>query len=264
MNDALKLDNALFPESFSMPYGSSLYGRPPYIYRSVQDMVIAYEADAEKLRPLLPPGVSLAGKAAECLAWTRWIPFSSFGPYHEAYAMVKAEFNGKTYLYNPFMIVDNEIALAAGREIWGYPKKYGRFNRSWGDNSFGFGEQLLCRVERPLGHTLMSASMACTERADPTELDAGYPILSLRIIPDAEDVSRPCIAQLIALELEATVRTGSDGRFEFYKGPGQLKFEGSASDPWDLAGPNRVLKGFFGIFDFDLVPGRVVHDYLAD
>jgi acetoacetate decarboxylase len=177
--------------------------------------------------------------------------------------MVKAQFGGNTYLYNPFMIVDNEVALAVGREVWGYPKKLGKFARGWGNNGAGFGEQLLCKVERPLGHTLMSASMACSERADLEELDAGYPILSLRIIPDAEDLSRPCVAQLIALELPVSVRTGSDGAAEFYKGPAQLRFEGSASDPWDLAAPVRVNKGFFGVFDFDLVPGRVVHDYLG-
>ncbi|MEL7043991.1 MAG: acetoacetate decarboxylase family protein [Pseudomonadota bacterium] len=257
------MTDALFPGSFSMPYGSSLYGRPPYIYRGVEDMVVAYEADAERLKPLLPPGVTVAGQVAECLAWTRWIPFSSFGPYHEAYAMVRAQFDGETYLYNPFMIVDNEVALAVGREVWGYPKKLGTFTRGWGNSGAGFGEQLLCKVERPLNHTLMSASMACAERADPEELDADYPILSLRIIPDGEDLSRPSIAQLVALELPVSVKTGSDGAAEFYKGPAQLRFESSASDPWGLAAPVNITGGFFGVFDFDLVPGRVVHDYLS-
>jgi acetoacetate decarboxylase len=253
----------LFPSGFSMPYGASLFGRPPYIYRGVEDMVIAYEACPKRLAPLLPPGVTIAGETAECLAWLRWIPFSTFGQYHEAYTMVKAQFNGRTYLYNPFMAVDNEVALAAGRELWGYPKKLGTFTRSWGDSSTGFGEQLFGRVERPTGHTLMSASMVCSERANPEELDADYPILSLRIIPDAEDISRPCIAQLIALELPVTVKTGSDGEAEFYKGPAQLRFEGSASDPWDLAQPTRITGGFFGTFDFQLVPGKVIHDYLS-
>lgn len=256
------MTDTLFPNSFSMPYGSSLYGRPPYAYRGVEDMIIAYEANAERLSPLLPPGVTIAGDTAECLAWARWIPFSAFGKYHEAYAMVKAQFEGNTYLYNPFMVVDNEVPLAAGRELWGYPKKLATFTRSWGDSSTGFGEQLFCKVERPRGHTLMSASMACLERANLEELNADHPILSLRIIPDAEDVSRPCVAQLIALELPVSVKTDSDGNAEFYKGPAQLRFEGSASDPWDLAQPLRVTKGFFGTFDFDLVPGRVVHDYL--
>ena len=255
------MEDNLFPDSFSMPYGASLYGRPPYIYRGVEDLVIAYRASAERLAPLLPPEVSIVGQTAECFAWARWIPFSTFGPYHEGYVMVKAQFDGKTYLYNPFMIVDNEVGLAVGRELWGYPKKLGRFSRSWG-GSAGFGEQLFFKVERPLDYTLMTASVACVERADLEELDADYPILSLRIIPDAEDVSRPCIAQLIALELPVTVKTGSDGVAEFYSGPAHLELRGSASDRWDLAEPTQVTRGFFGIFDFNLVPGRVVHDYL--
>lgn len=257
------MKDALFPGSFSMPYGSPTYGPPPYIYRGVQDMIIAYEADADRLQPLLPPGVQVAGNTAECLAWTRWIPFSSFGTYHEAYTMIKVQFDGNQYLYNPFMVVDNEIPLAAGREIWGYPKKIARFFRSWGDNAAGYGEQLLCRVERPKGHTLMAASVVAAERADPEELDANYPILSLRMFPDAEDVTRPCVAQLIALEVASSLHTGTDGHHELYRGPAHLKLEGSASDPWDLAAPTKVHAGYFGIFDFDLVPGRVVHDYLS-
>jgi hypothetical protein len=38
----------------------------------------------------------------------------------------------------------------------------------------------------------------------------------------------------------------------------------SEVDPWYLLAPTRMLQGYFGVFDFDLYHGRVVHDYLAD
>jgi hypothetical protein len=38
----------------------------------------------------------------------------------------------------------------------------------------------------------------------------------------------------------------------------------SPVDPWHLLAPARMLQGWFGIYDFDLHHGRVVHDYLAD
>jgi hypothetical protein len=38
----------------------------------------------------------------------------------------------------------------------------------------------------------------------------------------------------------------------------------SQVDPWYLLAPTRVLRGYFGIFDFDLDYGRVVFDYLAE
>jgi hypothetical protein len=38
----------------------------------------------------------------------------------------------------------------------------------------------------------------------------------------------------------------------------------SPVDPWHLLAPMRVLQGWFGVFDFDLFHGKVVHDYLTD
>jgi acetoacetate decarboxylase len=253
-----------FSGHYSMPFGSPMYGEPPYVYRGVQDMVIAFEADAAPIAPLLPPGVTIDGSVADCLTWMRWIPFSAFGQYHEAFIMVRVMHGGKPYLYNPVMLVDNEVALAVGREVWGYPKKIGKFTRSWGNSAAGFGEQLFFQTERPAGQPVITATMACLKRANPEDMGADCPFLSFRLIPSAEDVTKPCVAELIMLELPAQLHTGPDGNPEFYTGPAQLKLKGGASDPWHLMSPTKVKAGYFGVSDFDLVPGKVVHDYLAN
>jgi hypothetical protein len=38
----------------------------------------------------------------------------------------------------------------------------------------------------------------------------------------------------------------------------------SAADPWHLLAPTRLLRGYFGVYDFDLTHGVVVKDYLQD
>ena len=38
----------------------------------------------------------------------------------------------------------------------------------------------------------------------------------------------------------------------------------SEVDPWYLLTPTRMLRGYFGIFDFDLHHGRVVFDFLQE
>lgn len=257
------MEKTNFGDNISMPFGSPLYGQPPYVYRGVQDMIIPYETDAAAVRQLLPPGVEVDEERAQCIAWTRWIPFSAFGPYHEAFVMIKATFEGKSYLYNPVMVVDNEVAMGVGREVWGYPKKIARFTRSWGDAEAGFGEQLFFKAERPAGQPLITASLACQKRAAPEDLGVDCPFLSFRLVPDAEDVSKPRIAELISLELAPHIHKGPDGELELYQGPAALKLESGASDPWRLMAPTRVHGGFFCISDFDLVPGCLVHDYLA-
>ena len=111
------MDRQTFDRSFSQPVRCSLYPPPPYLYRGVEDCFVVYEADPDGVAALLPPGVLAAGETPTCVAWARWVPFSTFGPYHEAYVMIRASLDGETYLYQPFIFTDNEVPLAAGREI---------------------------------------------------------------------------------------------------------------------------------------------------
>src|SRR6266850_4182702 len=146
------MDRATLFESFSLPIGPGrAYGPPPYLYRGVEDAFVAYETSAEGVGELLPPGVTAADDPPVCIAWARWVPFSSFGPYHEAYVMIRASFRSETYLYQPFIFTDNEIPLVAGREIWGYAKKLAVMERTWGGAGSPLGEQLAFTVERPRG-----------------------------------------------------------------------------------------------------------------
>lgn len=253
-----------FKRSFSMPLGGPMYAEPPYVYRGAQDMFVKYEADADTVCRLLPPHLEPADDPVICTAWTRWVPFSGFGPFNEAYIMVDVTFRGTRYMYQPVIMVDNEIPLGAGREIWGYAKKLAVFERSWGGDGSPYGEQLLFTVERPRGLRLMTASMICDRSATPDELGEGAPVLSCRVIPSAETAERPSVAELVRLDVDAHLRKSADGSPELYAGRADLKLEGSAADPWHLLAPKRVLGGFYAVFDFDLHFGTVIHDYLRD
>lgn len=251
-----------FKRNFSMPLGGGMYAEPPYAYRGVEDMVVRYEADADAVARLLPPHVEPADDPALCMAWARWVPFSSFGPYHEAYVMVRARSGGERYLYQPVILVDNEIPLGAGREIWGYAKKMAHFERSGAGAPFG--EQRLFTVERPRGRRLMTASMICDRPAEAQEMGEDLPVLSCRLIPDAQGSGKPSVAELVRLDVAADLHRSAGGSPLLFAGRAHLELAGSAGDPWHLLAPERVLGGFFMILDFDLHHGKVVHDYLRD
>jgi acetoacetate decarboxylase len=259
------MDQAAFRDSFSQPIGpAGAYGPPPYLYRGVQDIFIVYEADADGVATLLPPGVEAADEQPVCIAWGRWIPFSSFGPYHEAYVMIRASLDGQTYLYQPFIFTDNEIPLVAGREIWGFAKKLATMTRSSGGGGEAFGEQMLFTTERPRGQRIMTMSIACERLADPAELE-NLPVLSTRVIPNAEEGRPPSIAELVRLDVEASLHRSADGTPELYTGRASLTMDArSPVDPWHLLAPTRIVQGWYGVFDFDLLHGKVVHDYLQD
>ncbi len=259
------MDPAAFRDSFSQPIGpGSAYGPPPYLYRGVEDIFIAYEADRARVESLLPPGVEPADDVPVCLAWGRWIPFSSFGPYHEAYVMVRVTLDGVTYLYQPFIFTDNEIPLVAGREIWGFAKKLATMKRSSGGAGQPFGEQMLFTTERPAGQRIMTMSIICDALADPASLD-DLPVLSMRLIPNAEAGKPPSVCELVRLDVAAPLHRSADGTPMLFTGRASLSMDAvSPADPWHMLAPVRVLQGWFGVYDFDLTHGIVVKDYLAD
>lgn len=259
------MDPASFTGSFSLPIGpGGAYAPPPYTYRGVEDIFIAYEADPAGVEALLPPGLEPADETPVCIAWGRWVPFSSFGPYHEAYVMIRASLKGQTYLYQPFIFTDNEIPLVAGREIWGYAKKLAVMERSSGGAGEPFGEQMLFTVDRPRGQRIMTMAIACDALADPAELE-DLPVLSTRVIPNCEPDRPPSVAELVRLDVVAPLNTSADGTPKLWTGRASVTMDArSPVDPWHLLAPTRILQGWFGVYDFDLYHGKVVHDYLQD
>lgn len=259
------MDHAAFRNSYSQPIGpGGAYGPPPYLYRGVEDIFIAYEADAEGVEALLPPGLEAADEVPICIAWGRWIPFSTFGPYHEAYVMIRARLDGEIYLYQPFIFTDNEIPLVAGREIWGFAKKLATMTRSSGGTGESFGEQMLFTVDRPVGQRIMTMSIVCDALQDPAELES-LPVLSTRVIPSAEAGRPPSVAELVRLDVKAPLHTSADGTPMLFTGRASLTMDArSPVDPWHLLAPTKILQGWFGTFDFDLYHGRVVKNYLDD
>ena len=257
------MDIESFKRNFSMPLGGPMYAAPPYPFRGVQDLMIRYEADSDAVSELLPPHLEPADDPVICTSWSRWVPFSAFGPYHEAFVMVDTMLHGTRYMYQPSILVDNDIPLGAGREIWGYAKKIAVIEHNWGGDDMPYMEQLLFTVERPRGQRLMTASMVCDRKATPDEL-AQSPVLSYRHIPSAETAERPSVSELVRLDVEGALRKSGDGSPELYAGRAALTLASTAADSWHQLAPVRILGGFFAVVDFDLNFGRVVHDYFTD
>ena len=239
------MDQAAFNASFSLPIGPGVaYPPPPYTYRGVEDIFIAYEADPAGVEALLPPGLTAADETPVCIAWARWIPFSAFGPYHEAYVMIRANLNGETYLYQPFIFTDNEIPLVAGREIWGYAKKLAVMERSSGGAGQPFGEQMLFTVERPRGHRIMTMSFAADRLFDPA--DARGPAGPVDAA-DPERRARPAVGRTArrASTSRRLMNRSADGTPKLWTGRASVTMDARLQvDPWHLLAPTRIIQGF--------------------
>jgi len=85
------------------------------------------------------------------------------------------------------------------------------------------------------------------------------------VIPNAEAGKPPSIAQLVRLDVTAPLHASADGTPKLWTGRASVTMDArSPVDPWHLLAPVRMLQGWFGIYDFDLYHGRVIHDYLED
>ena len=239
-----------------MPVAAPLYPPPPYEFRRARQTWVVYEADPAPIAPLLPDGVELDGDPAVCAAWACHYPVSSFGPYLEAYVVVRVVVGGERFWYQPVIVTDAEAPMAAGREIWGYGKKLAHLTWSGQDSGGPGTEQLVMTVERPAGVRLMTLSMCPDRLIDGPELIGletaeMLPTLSHRVIPGLVD-------ELVAIDARPKSYRGADGRLELWRGRGHVELHGTAGDPWHVFGPTRVLDAFSACTDFVLPVGRVV------
>lgn len=253
------------PEGFSMPLGASLYPAPPYEFRRADQSWIAYEVDADAIAALLPPGVEPDSDPAVCEAWVCWYPWTTFGPYHEAYIMVRVVVDGVRYWYQPVIFTDSEVPLAAGREIWGFAKKLAVMQWDWGGAARGGtrNEQLLFTAERPAGQRIMTYTFAPERPFDPAERE-GLPVLSFRHLPPSEEGADPTASELIRLDVAGSLYHAADGTPEFWTGRGSVNFDARSNiDPWHLFAPVRTLGAYWTTADFSLSLGTVVKNYLT-
>jgi acetoacetate decarboxylase len=253
-----------FFAGFDQPVTAPLYPDPPYYYRGAKVILGIYSADTEKVARHLPPGVTPATDPVTCIAWVCNYPFTTFGTYNEAIMIIQAEFEGETYLYCPFIYLDADAPMAAGREVWGWPKKLAECKFDMGGPGPGFREGISFTTERPTGKRLLTVTMN-PERPAKMEDIGSTPHLTLRYIPGAEEGSPPSVCQLIRTETSTVPCPAADGTPDIWSGRCQVSMDSpSVTDPLQDLAPTEMIGGFYGTFDWTLPRGRVVKDYLAD
>jgi acetoacetate decarboxylase len=249
---------------FNQPVTGPLYPDPPYYYRGAKLMLGLYEADTKSVLPHLPPGVEPLEDPVRCIAWVCNYPFTTFGTYNEAILLVRTKFEGEAYSYCPFIYVDAEAPMAAGREIWGWPKKFAELRFDFGGRGQGYREQFVYTVERPAGKRIMTMNMSPERPAVPDDL-GGLPMLTLRKIPNSEAGKPPSVCELVRTDVEMAVHKSVEGTPDLWSGRVSVTMDSASEmDPLHHFAPTKMLNGFYGTFDWTLPQGRVLKDYVAD
>lgn len=234
---------------YSMPVDAPFYPRPPLHYRDAQFVIITYETDPDAAARALPADLTLPSPAVAQVTVAHY-PSSPVGPYSEAIQQIRCEWEGQSRSFVSKILLDNDAAIAAGREIYGFPKKSAFVElRRKGDTLTGL-------LERPRGHRLLSVRITLEERLElPPRSEGGGAIVNLRLIPDIEGSGKPSIMELTEVTFNSTVK-------EAWAGSGSLEFgPPSEADPWSAIPVRRLVAAHFTVFDFELPPGRVLKRY---
>lgn len=219
-------------EAYSTPQLQPLYPRSPYEYPSVEALLLTYEIDRSLARDIVPNPLALRESPTCVLGVYEYAHVNGLGTYAEFMVGIAAEHDGKPVTYTPYYILDSDAAIAAGREVWGIPKKHGKVILE-PDRDVATG----C-VSRG-GVDLASLSVETTESTDQHPFGVSeLRNVTWKRIPSASKGEPPAVNRLVA-------SVTRDVEVEWaYRGPGSVELSRSAADPVDVFEPDGDVTGY--------------------
>ncbi len=236
--------------AFAMPLANPAYPPGPYHFYNREYLIITYRTDPEKVRLAVPEPLEPTESVVK-YEFIRMPDSTGFGDYTESGQVIPVAFRGKQGGYVHRMFLNDHPAIAAGRELWGFPKVLASPSlQVESDTLLGKLDYGPVRVVTgTMGYKHKQADAAGVKAA----LEA--PNYLLKIIPHVDGSVRIC--ELVEYYLEDVHLKGA------WTGPAALQFQPHALAPVSDLPVLEVLSGLHLIADLTLGLGKVVHDYLA-
>lgn len=242
-------------QSLSMPVFSPSYPAGPYRFMRREYLIITYESDPDVVRAALPEELEPAGPGRNiCFyEWMNMPDSSGFGDYVESGSGIVATYKGEPCNFSVQMYLNDDPPIVAGREIWGFPKK-------WGEPELKVARDTLTGKLNYDGELVAMGTMAykhvsLESKLDDVKKSVGKLNVNLKLIPDVD--GKPKIAQLVGYRLEDIVVHGA------WDGPARLHLVPHVNCRVADLPVKRIVGGRHQVVDFTLPYGKVLHDYLA-
>lgn len=235
----------------SMPAASASYGRPPCRYINREFFTVCYESEPAAIRLAVPEPLQPDGSNTVLYEWIKMPDSSCLGSYEESGIVIPCTFKGEPCNFTAQMYLNNGPAILAGREIWGFPKKWGKpclrveetetLTGTLHYNSILVAMGTMPFKYKVLDNTSIAESIAKTQ-------------VNLKLIPDVD--GSPKIAQLVAYNLESIIVKGG------WSGPARLSLTPHVNAPVADLPVKSCIGGKHFIADLTLPYAKVMHDYL--
>lgn len=237
----------------SMPAFAPSYPHGPFRFMRREYLIVTYETDPDAIREALPEPLEAAPGNIAYYEWMKMPDSTGFGGYEESGSGIQALWNGEPCNFSVQMYLDDEPPITGGREIWGFPKKYGvprlKLIKDTLTGTLHYDE------ERVAMGTMRYKTKSLADRLDEVKAGLGRLNVNLKLIPDVDGAMK--IAQLVGYHLEdITVHGAWDGEARL------LLLPHVNCRVADLP-VKRIIGGRNMVVDFVLPYGRVLHDYLA-
>lgn len=236
----------------STPAAGPSYPSGPYRFINREYMIISYETDPALIRGQLPEPLEPAENPIVHYEWIKMPDSTGFGSYTESGVVIPARLAGEDVNFVAQMYLDDDPPISAGREIWGFPKKYAHpkldiFKDTLTGTLDYAGQRVAMGTMGYKHHTMARNDNSTAKALSRTQVN-------LKFIPDVD--GKPAICQLVAINLTDIVVKGS------WSGPGRLHLIPHVNAPVADLPVCKIVGARHFIADLTLPFGRVIHDYL--
>lgn len=237
----------------SMPPGNPSYPPGPYRFVDREFLIIAYLSDPDAIRAAVPEPLQPDGSNQVLYEWINMPDSSGFGSYQESGVVIPCTFQGEPVNFTWMMFLNDEPPITAGREIWGFPKR-------WGEPRLEVTRDTLTGTLTYAGQRVALGTMGykyenLCEDPDVCQRGLAKTSVNLKLIPDVD--GSPAIAQLVAYNLTDITVKG------YWGGPARLHLVPHVMAPVADLPVRHMIGGKHFIANLTLPYGRVLHDYLA-
>lgn len=236
--------------AFAMPVTAPAYPPGPYRFVNREYLIVTYRTDPERLRAVVPGPLEIEEPHVK-FEFIRMPDSTGFGDYTESGQVIPVRFKSRKGNYTHSMFLNDHPPIAAGRELWGFPKKLASPTlRPEIDTLVGTLDYGPVRVATStMGYKHRALDL---EKVRETLVAPNY---LLKIIPHVD--GRPRVCELVEYYLSEIRVKGA------WTGPGALSLFPHALAPVADLPVLEVISTQHIIADLTLELGSVVHDYLA-
>ena len=237
--------------AFAMPLTSPSFPPGPYRFVNREFLVVTYETDLDALRAVVPEPLEVTEPLVK-YEFIRMPDSTGFGDYTESGQVIPVSLQGAKGSYVHAMYLDDHPPIAAGRELWGFPKKLAQpklhveIDTIVGTLDYGpvrIATATMGFKHRPVPHDGVLAALA-------------QPNFLLKIIPHVDGSARIC--ELVRYYTTDVTLKGA------WAGPSTLELHPHALAPVSELPVRRIVSALHFVADLTLGLGEVVHDYMAD